>query len=110
MYNKTRIVYIFMMYVCMYVCVCLYVLHTHTRTCKQYAHTYVRVYTLCRYSLDEGATWYHHQFHNSTTFRTYGMLTEPGESTLVFGIYGADTSRWPHDWIVIRIDFSNILC
>ena len=64
----------------------------------------------CRYSLDEGATWYRHQFHNSTTFRTYGMLTEPGETTLVFGIYGADTSKWPHDWIIVRIDFTEILC
>ena len=63
-----------------------------------------------RYSLDEGATWHRHQFHNSTTFRTYGMLTEPGEATTVFGIYGADASKWSHNWIVIRIDFSEILC
>ena len=67
-------------------------------------------YMYCRYSLDEGGTWYKHQFDNSTTFRTYGMLTEPGESTAVFGIYGANASRWSHNWIIIRIDFSEILC
>ena len=77
--------------------------HTYTN------YTYVRT-CIHRYSLDEGATWHHHQFHNNTTFRTYGMLTEPGEATTVFGIYGADTSVSPHNWIVIRIDFSQILC
>ena len=67
-------------------------------------------YMYCRYSLDEGGTWYKHQFDNSSTFRTYGMLTEPGESTAVFGIYGANASKWSHNWIIIRIDFSEILC
>ena len=93
--------------VCMYIY--MYVCFAYVRTYIQYVCTYIHI-LYYRYSLDEGATWYHHQFHNSTTFRTYGMLTEPGEATLVFGIYGADTSRWPHDWIVIRIDFSDILC
>ncbi|XP_065891527.1 VPS10 domain-containing receptor SorCS2-like [Dysidea avara] len=61
------------------------------------------------YSLDEGATWYSYQFSNTSTFRVYGMLTEPGEATTVFGIYGANTSVTPHNWVMIRVDFSTIL-
>ena len=79
-------------------------------TFKHVLCVYVCIYTYCRYSLDEGGTWYRHQFHNSTTFRVYGMLTEPGEATTVFGIYGADASTWIHSWMIIRIDFSEILC
>lgn len=63
-----------------------------------------------RYSLDEGATWYSYQFTNISTFRVYGMLTEPGEATAVFGIYGANTSVTPHNWVMIRVDFTEILC
>ncbi|GAB6018639.1 hypothetical protein CHUAL_000319 [Chamberlinius hualienensis] len=54
------------------------------------------------YSTDEGETWNSHQFSESE-ISIYSLLTEPGEHTTRFMLFGSLRGR-PHDWILISID------
>jgi hypothetical protein len=53
------------------------------------------------YSTDEGERW-----HNVTFFdddlRIYGLMTEPGENTTIFTMFGS--SHVQHQWLIIKID------
>ena len=40
------------------------------------------------YSTDEGLTWQQHQFYEEP-LRIYGLITEPGENTTVFTMFGS---------------------
>ena len=58
-----------------------------------------------RYSTDEGETWNTHPFHTEP-LRVYGILTEPGERTMIFSIFGSRKTN--HSWIIIKLDMRHI--
>ncbi|XP_045481036.1 sortilin-related receptor-like isoform X2 [Harmonia axyridis] len=53
------------------------------------------------YSTDEGETWKQAPFHNET-LRLYGLMTEPGENTTIFTMFGSLPDY--HKWIIIKVD------
>ncbi|KAK6963835.1 Sortilin- receptor [Biomphalaria glabrata] len=57
------------------------------------------------YSLDEGITWTRYKFVNES-IRVYGLLTEPGENTTIFSVFGSGLIR--HSWVILQIDFLNL--
>ncbi|KAF6211596.1 hypothetical protein GE061_012109 [Apolygus lucorum] len=54
------------------------------------------------YSFDEGESWEKFKFADKP-MRIYGLMTEPGENTTVFTIFGSETEK--HEWTIINIDF-----
>ncbi|XP_046548454.1 sortilin-related receptor-like [Haliotis rubra] len=58
------------------------------------------------YSVDEGTTWRAQKFTN-TSIRIYGILTEPGEATTVFSVFGSHTGR--HSWLISQLNMTNVL-
>ena len=60
---------------------------------------------IVRYSYDEGATWTMHTFSRTKMF-VYGILTEPGEHTTVFTIFGSLPSN--HSWVVVYVNLKPI--
>jgi len=59
-----------------------------------------------RYSLDEGETWNSYAF-SSDKLIVYGLLTEPGEKTTIFSIFGSRAVT--HSWMVIKVDLRSAL-
>lgn len=61
------------------------------------------------YSLDDGESFSILQFAKDK-IRVYGLLTEPGEKTTVFTIFGSKEKS--HEWIVVQvyIKITNWLC
>ena len=61
------------------------------------------------YSTDEGLTWNSHQFY-PTPIRIFGLITEPGENTTVFTMFGtqAAPSATKIDWIIIKVDLRSV--
>lgn len=57
------------------------------------------------YSLDEGETWNNTQFHNEE-LKLYGLMTEPGENTTVFTMFGSLPEF--HQWIIVKVDLKGI--
>ncbi|XP_044750079.1 sortilin-related receptor-like [Coccinella septempunctata] len=53
------------------------------------------------YSTDEGETWKQAPFHKEN-LRLYGLMTEPGENTTVFTMFGSLPEY--HKWIIIKLD------
>ena len=53
------------------------------------------------YSTDEGATWNSHQFIDDP-IRVYGLITEPGENTTVFTMFGSRPGS--HQWVIVTVD------
>ncbi|XP_025100208.1 sortilin-related receptor-like isoform X2 [Pomacea canaliculata] len=58
------------------------------------------------YSVNEGQTWAQHKFVNNS-IRVYGLLTEPGERTTIFSLFGSYTGA--HSWILVQINMSAVL-
>ncbi|XP_076438284.1 sortilin-related receptor-like [Babylonia areolata] len=58
------------------------------------------------YSTDEGETWHSYQFHTEAV-RIYGILTEPGEKTTVFSVFGSKPDH--HSWILFQMNVSTLL-
>ncbi|CAH2041323.1 unnamed protein product, partial [Iphiclides podalirius] len=56
------------------------------------------------YSTNEGIEWNSYQF-NADDLRIYGLMTEPGENTTVFTMFGSANDQ--HQWIIITIDLQN---
>lgn len=54
------------------------------------------------YSIDEGETWNQTPFHNEE-IRVYGLMTEPGENTTIFTMFGSLSAQ--HQWMIVKIDF-----
>lgn len=52
------------------------------------------------YSTDEGDTWKSVDFH-SKDLRIYGLMTEPGENTTVFTMFGSSPGL--HQWQIIKV-------
>lgn len=57
------------------------------------------------YSWDEGETWNSYTFHNET-IRVYGVLTEPGEATAIFSIFGSHLGY--HKWLIIQVNMDKV--
>ncbi|XP_049769267.1 sortilin-related receptor-like [Schistocerca cancellata] len=53
------------------------------------------------YSTDEGFTWHTEQFYNQD-LRMYGLMTEPGENTTVFTMFGSGPQQLR--WLIIKAD------
>jgi len=53
------------------------------------------------YSTDEGATWSRHQFIDEPV-RVYGLITEPGENTTIFTMFGSRPGS--HQWVIVTVD------
>ncbi|CAH2090468.1 unnamed protein product [Euphydryas editha] len=56
------------------------------------------------YSTNEGFDWNSYQF-NDDNLRIYGLMTEPGENTTTFTMFGSENAQ--HQWIIITIDLLN---
>ncbi|CAG4953069.1 unnamed protein product [Colias eurytheme] len=56
------------------------------------------------YSTNEGLEWNSYQF-NADDLRIYGLMTEPGENTTTFTMFGSANEQ--HQWIIITIDLFN---
>ncbi|XP_053408510.1 sortilin-related receptor-like isoform X2 [Mercenaria mercenaria] len=57
------------------------------------------------YSTDEGETWHVYNFTRNA-IRIHGVLTEPGEKTTVFFLFGSNLDH--HSWIVISLNLSTV--
>ncbi|XP_034183961.1 sortilin-related receptor [Osmia lignaria lignaria] len=57
------------------------------------------------YSTDEGETWQSYEF-NEKMLRVYGLMTEPGENTTVFTMFGSASGQ--HQWLIIKVDLRNV--
>ncbi|XP_012150619.1 sortilin-related receptor isoform X2 [Megachile rotundata] len=57
------------------------------------------------YSTDEGETWQSYEF-NEKMLRVYGLMTEPGENTTVFTMFGSANGQ--HQWLIIKVDLRNV--
>ncbi|XP_046432202.1 sortilin-related receptor-like isoform X1 [Neodiprion fabricii] len=57
------------------------------------------------YSTDEGETWQMYEF-NDNMLRVYGLMTEPGENTTVFTMFGSESSR--HQWLIVKVDLRKV--
>ncbi len=54
------------------------------------------------YSTDEGETWTTKNITGGP-FTVYSLMTEPGENTTVFTLFGSEAGR--HQWVVVKADF-----
>lgn len=54
------------------------------------------------FSIDEGENWYQTPFHNEE-IRVYGLMTEPGENSTVFTMFGSLKEQ--HQWMIVKMDF-----
>ncbi|CAB3366798.1 Hypothetical predicted protein [Cloeon dipterum] len=57
------------------------------------------------YSIDEGANWQSIEFHDQE-LKIYNLLTEPGENTTTFTMFGSLPNK--HQWIIVKIDLRNV--
>ena len=60
------------------------------------------------YSIDEGITWNQHKFYEEP-IRIFGVITEPGENTTTFTMFGSNpASNGSIDWIIIKVDLAEV--
>ncbi|XP_043284191.1 sortilin-related receptor-like isoform X2 [Venturia canescens] len=57
------------------------------------------------YSTDEGKSWKTYKFHDEM-LRVYGLMTEPGENTTVFTMFGSMPGQ--HRWLIIKVDLRKV--
>lgn len=57
------------------------------------------------YSTDEGESWSQAPFYKEE-IRLYGLMTEPGENTTVFTMFGSAPAI--HQWIIIKVDLRGV--
>ncbi|GLH07501.1 Vitellogenin receptor [Gryllus bimaculatus] len=57
------------------------------------------------YSKDEGKTW-DSLFISKEELRMYGLMTEPGENTTVFTLFGSEQGL--HQWLIVKVDLRSI--
>lgn len=57
------------------------------------------------YSTDEGEKWTKATFHTED-IKLYGLMTEPGENTTVFTMFGSAPQA--HQWIIIKLDMRKV--
>ena len=59
------------------------------------------------YSWNEGETWLTYEFLNTSRMFVYGLLTERGEQSAEFLIFGSHPGR--HKWTIVQINLRNVL-
>ncbi|KAA0723494.1 VPS10 domain-containing receptor [Triplophysa tibetana] len=57
---------------------------------------------ILKFSIDEGRTWSVHNFTSTSVF-VDGLLSEPGDETLVMTVFGHISYR--SDWELVKVDF-----
>lgn len=57
------------------------------------------------FSTDEGEKWIEQEFYHED-LRLYGLMTEPGENTTVFTMFGSTPGE--HKWIIVKLDLQNV--
>lgn len=57
------------------------------------------------YTIDEGETWNRTEFHHED-LKLYGLMTEPGENTTVFTMFGSLPDY--HQWIIVKVDLKGV--
>lgn len=60
-----------------------------------------------RYSTNEGETWKTFIFSEKPVF-VYGLLTEPGEKSTVFTIFGSNKET-VHSWLILQVNATDAL-
>jgi len=60
-----------------------------------------------KYSTNEGETWKTFIFSESPVF-VYGLLTEPGEKSTVFTIFGSNKEN-VHNWLILQVNATDAL-
>ena len=58
------------------------------------------------YSIDNGKSWSTVKF-TEEKIRVFGLLTEPGEKTTIFTIFGS-REVGKHEWVLIKVDFRQV--
>ncbi|XP_037803738.1 sortilin-related receptor-like isoform X3 [Penaeus monodon] len=58
------------------------------------------------YSTDDGETWQTLQFFQEK-LRIFALLTEPGENTTIFTLFGSRVEH-EHQWIIIKVDMASV--
>uniref|UniRef100_A0A8C2BKM5 Sortilin-related VPS10 domain containing receptor 2 n=1 Tax=Cyprinus carpio TaxID=7962 RepID=A0A8C2BKM5_CYPCA len=70
--------------------------------CSLTANTTSKQMFYLRFSTDEGRTWSIHNFTSTSVF-VDGLLSEPGDETLVMTVFGHISYR--SDWELVKVDF-----
>lgn len=60
-----------------------------------------------RFSTNEGETWSDFQFSQQDVF-VYQLLTEPGEKSTIFTIFGSYADQ-SHSWLILQVNASDVL-
>uniref|UniRef100_A0A452SQB1 Sortilin-related receptor n=1 Tax=Ursus americanus TaxID=9643 RepID=A0A452SQB1_URSAM len=63
--------------------------------------------SLDRYSTNEGETWKTFIFSEKPVF-VYGLLTEPGEKSTIFTIFGSNKEN-VHNWLILQVNATDAL-
>ncbi|GFQ87122.1 sortilin-related receptor [Trichonephila clavata] len=60
------------------------------------------------YSTDDGETWETIKFlpEGGKPFRVYGLMTEPGEKTTTFTLFGSNKDH--HEWLLVKLDLRHV--
>ncbi|XP_061574688.1 sortilin-related receptor isoform X2 [Cololabis saira] len=60
-----------------------------------------------RFSTNEGETWTEFQFSDKEVY-VYQLLTEPGEKSTIFTIFGSYAEQ-KHSWLILQVNTSDVL-
>lgn len=60
-----------------------------------------------RFSTNEGETWTDFRFSAREVY-VYQLLTEPGEKSTIFTIFGSYTDQ-RHSWLILQVNTSDVL-
>lgn len=73
-----------------------------SRNCYSYAG-----FPIFRFSTNEGETWTEFKFSEKEVF-VYQLLTEPGEKSTIFTIFGSYAEQ-RHSWLILQVNASDVL-
>ncbi|XP_031697179.1 sortilin-related receptor-like, partial [Anarrhichthys ocellatus] len=60
-----------------------------------------------KFSTNEGETWFDFQFSDRAVY-VYQLLTEPGEKSTIFTIFGSYADQ-RHGWLILQVNTSDVL-
>lgn len=60
-----------------------------------------------RFSTNEGETWTDFKFSDREVY-VYQLLTEPGEKSTIFTIFGSYANQ-RHSWLILQVNTSDVL-
>lgn len=59
------------------------------------------------YSTDEGISWKTITFYHKP-LKIFGLLTEPGENTTMFTMFGTESTKNNVDWIILTVNLTSV--